>query len=102
MANDDENRGRGLLTFASRQPAIGGFYPALRLFYIVYGGIHIITTRPIGRIYATPNPTMERLPLPIDSGINKPMLHWIGVQIIYVLPEVPFIPDKVLPETVLP
>ena len=102
MTNHDENRGRGLLTFCVTPTFKRRVSPALRLFNIVHGGIHIITTSPIGRIYATPNPTMERRPLPIDSGINKPMLHRIGMQIIHVLPKVPFIPNQVLPKPVLP
>ncbi|CAM5513615.1 hypothetical protein SSTU70S_06955 [Stutzerimonas stutzeri] len=49
-----------------------------------------------------PNPAMERRPPPIDSSINEPMLHRIGVQVVHMLSEVSFIPNKVLPKTVLP
>ena len=48
MTNHDENRGRGLLTFCVTPTFKRRVSPALRLFNIVHGGIHIITTSPIG------------------------------------------------------
>jgi len=76
--------------------------PALRLFNVAHGGARHAASSPIGKINAMPNPAMERRPPPINSSVNKPMLHRVGVQVIHMLSEVSFIPNKVLPKTVLP
>lgn len=49
-----------------------------------------------------PNPTMERRLTLINDGVNIPMLHRVGVQVIHVMLEVSLIPNGMLPETVRP
>ncbi len=66
------------------------------------GNLITITTRPILRINARSNPTVETRPFPVDRAPNVPMFHWIEVDVVEMAFKVVFVFDRVFPELRLP
>ena len=76
---------------------------ANRLFDVIESGNLItISARPIIRIYAHPNPTVETRPFPIHRTPNVPVFHRIEVDVIKMALEVVFLFDRVFPKLGLP